>query len=92
MDDSIFLTTLLLTLVFSGCSSKDVVTEYIFFTFSMIFNENNLVSYLSTLVSSERRSVSDLRLTSSLCCLSNRSNMPWVVVSRRAFEKMVKVG
>ena len=96
---SILVPTLLLTPVFSRSSSNNVVGEEIYFSCSMSFEENLVAISLSTLVLSERGSVTDLRLTSSSICLSNRfsdrsfcssnfclerSSMAWIEVSRIA--------
>ena len=67
--DSIFLPTLLLTVILSENYSNRLLIEYIYFSCSMNFDENLLFSSLSTLVSSERRSVSDLILASSFTIL-----------------------
>ena len=102
---AILLPTLFLTLIFPRRYSTYVVREDIFLSCSVIFDETFIFSSLNTLVSSERRNFSGMRLISSSCyftnfasllssffyTLSNISNMDWIVMSRTALVPTVKV-
>ena len=64
LDTSILITTLLLALVFSRLSSKDVVVEEICLSCSMIFDEKLVLFSLIAFIFSKSKNVTNLILTS----------------------------